>query len=72
MPGFSFARFSCVYASDLLKTLNSSAFIEGRDMFNNLFDFSKPKTLKESVGFYIFYAGVFGVITVLLNLMGVN
>ena len=39
-------------------------------MFNNLFDFSKRKTLKESIGFYIFYACVFGVITVALNLMG--
>ncbi len=41
-------------------------------MFNNLFDFSKRKTLKESIGFYIFYACVFGVITVALNLMGVQ
>lgn len=57
---------------DPLKTLNSSAFIEGRHMFNNLFDFSKPKTLKESIGFYIFFAGVFGCVTVVLNLMGVQ
>lgn len=41
-------------------------------MFNNLFDFSKPKTLKESIGFYIFYACVFGVIAAALNLMGVQ
>lgn len=41
-------------------------------MFNNLFDFSRQRTLKESVGFYIFYACVFGGITVLLNLMGVQ
>ncbi len=39
-------------------------------MFTNLFDFSKPKTLKESIGFYIFYAGVFAVISLLLTLMG--
>jgi len=24
-------------------------------MFNNLFDFSRTRTLKESIGFYIFY-----------------
>ncbi len=41
-------------------------------MFNNLFDFSKPKTLKESIGFYIFYACVFVCISVLLNMMGVQ
>lgn len=41
-------------------------------MFNNLFDFSKPKTLKESIGFYIFYACIFGGVSVLLSLMGVQ
>lgn len=39
-------------------------------MFKNIFDFSKPKTLKESVGFYIFYASVFACVSVVLTLMG--
>lgn len=51
--------------------LNSSALFEVV-MFTNLFDFSKPKTLKESIGFYIFYAGVFAGISLLLTLMGVR
>ena len=41
-------------------------------MFNNLFDFSKPKTLKESIGFYVFYAGVFACISGVLSLAGVQ
>jgi hypothetical protein len=33
--------------------------LEGRDgMFSNLFDFSRTRTLKESVGFYIFYTAI--------------
>lgn len=28
-------------------------------MFNELFNFKKQRTLKESVGFYIFYAALF-------------
>lgn len=28
-------------------------------MFNDLFNFKKQRTLKESVGFYIFYATLF-------------
>jgi len=27
-------------------------------MFNDLFDFSKKRTLKESIGFFIFHGGV--------------
>lgn len=27
-------------------------------MFKDLFDFSKTRTLKESIGFYIFYTGI--------------
>ena len=75
MPGFSFVKMTsnpCIFAHDLIKTLYSSVFLQGRDMFNNLFDFSKPKTLKESIGFYVFYAGVFVCISGLLTLMGVR
>jgi hypothetical protein len=41
-------------------------------MFNDLFDFGKTRTLKQSVGFYIFYAGVFLGVSGLLSLMGIN
>lgn len=27
-------------------------------MFNHLFDFSRQRTIKESVGFFIFYGGI--------------
>ena len=39
-------------------------------MFNNLFDFGRRRTLKESVGFYIFYTALFGGLTGLLSLLG--
>lgn len=39
-------------------------------MFNDLFDFAKQRTLKESVGFYLFYAGLFVGVTGLLSLLG--
>lgn len=32
-------------------------------MFKDLFDFSKTRTLKESVGFYIFYTAIALVLT---------
>lgn len=38
-------------------------------MFNDLFNFAKHRTLKESIGFYLFYAclfmGISGVMTML-------
>ena len=39
-------------------------------MFDNLFDFGKKRTLKQSVGFYIFYAGVFFAVTGALQAIG--
>ncbi len=39
-------------------------------MFTGLFDLSRQRTLKESVGFYIFYAGLIMAVTGLLNLLG--
>ena len=38
-------------------------------MFNDLFDFAKQRTLKESVGFYLFYAGLFMGVTGLFSLL---
>ena len=41
-------------------------------MFDDLFDFSKKRTLKQSVGFFIFHSTlVLGVMTG-LNLLGVS
>ena len=35
-------------------------------MFDDLFDFAKKRTLKQSVGFFLFYGGIaFTVVTVL-------
>lgn len=39
-------------------------------MFDDLFDFGKKRTLKQSIGFYIFYAGIFLGVTGLLQLAG--
>ena len=39
-------------------------------MFNDLFDFAKQRTLKQSVGFYIFYVTVFLGVSGLLKLIG--
>lgn len=39
-------------------------------MFDNLFDFGKQRSLKQSVGFYIFYAGIFLAFTGALRLLG--
>jgi hypothetical protein len=32
--------------------------LRGYFMFRNLFDFSKTRTLKESIGFYVFYTTI--------------
>lgn len=32
--------------------------LKGLGMFKDLFNFSKTRTLKESIGFYIFYCGL--------------
>jgi hypothetical protein len=39
-------------------------------MFDDLFDFSKQRTLRQSVGFYIFYAGLFLGFSGLMSLLG--
>jgi hypothetical protein len=40
-------------------------------MFNDLFDFSKQRTLKESVGFFLFHSGILLAVLAMLNVMGV-
>lgn len=40
-------------------------------MFDDLFNFGKQRTLKQSVGFYIFYACLFMGVSGFLSLMGV-
>jgi hypothetical protein len=41
-------------------------------MFEDLFDFKKKRTLKQSVGFYIFYVGIALGVGGVLNLMGIH
>ncbi len=41
-------------------------------MFDDLFNLGKKRTLTQSVGFYVFYAGVFLGGTALLQLLGVE
>jgi hypothetical protein len=40
-------------------------------MFDDLFDFGKRRSLKQSVGFFIFYACIFVGLSSLLSVMGV-
>lgn len=40
-------------------------------MFDDLFNFEKQRTLKQSVGFYLFYGCLFMGVSGLLTLMGV-
>lgn len=39
-------------------------------MFDDLFDLGKRRSLKQSVGFYIFYGSLFLGVSGLLNLLG--
>ncbi len=39
-------------------------------MFKELFNFSKTRTLKESIGFYIFYTGIALALSGLAGLFG--
>lgn len=39
-------------------------------MFDDIFNFGKQRTLKQSVGFYIFYAGLFMGVSGLLKILG--
>jgi hypothetical protein len=41
-------------------------------MFKDLFDFGKKRTLKESVGFYLFYACAFIAVGGFLEALGVK
>jgi hypothetical protein len=40
-------------------------------MFNDLFNFAKQRSLRESVGFYLFYACLFMGISGFMTLLGV-
>ncbi len=41
-------------------------------MFEGLFDFGRTRTLKQSVGFYLFYGGIAVAIYALLTVIGVH
>ena len=46
----------------------------GRDssiMFKDLFDFSKQRTIKESVGFFLFYGGIIMGVYATLSVLGI-
>lgn len=40
-------------------------------MFSDLFDFGKKRSLKQSVGFFIFHGGMMLAVMVVLDLLGV-
>lgn len=39
-------------------------------MFDDLFDFAKKRTLKQSIGFFIFHTGLVLAVMALLNMIG--
>ena len=41
-------------------------------MFDDLFNFAKPRTLKQSVGFFLFYGCLFMGVSGFLTLLGVS
>jgi hypothetical protein len=38
-------------------------------MFNDLFDFSKKRTLKESIGFFLFHGGIASCVMAFIKLI---
>ncbi len=40
-------------------------------MFDDLFDFAKKRSLKQSIGFFIFHSGLVLVVMAVLSAMGV-
>ena len=40
-------------------------------MFDDLFDFSKKRTLKQSVGFFVFHSGLVLTVFAILSVFGV-
>jgi len=41
-------------------------------MFDNLFDFKKTRTLKQSVGFFLFYFLIFMGVSGFLSMLGIS
>ncbi len=41
-------------------------------MFDDLFDFSKKRSLKQSIGFFVFHGGVVMAVLLILKLLGVS
>ncbi len=54
-----------------MKALSFLRFERFWVMFDDLFDFGKKRTLKQSVGFFLFYGGVFLLFSSLLRAFGV-
>ncbi len=41
-------------------------------MFDDLFDFGKKRSLKQSIGFFIFHGGLVVAVLLLMNLLGIS
>lgn len=41
-------------------------------MFDDLFDFGKKRSLKQSVGFFVFHGSVISAVMILLRVLGVS
>lgn len=41
-------------------------------MFNDLFDFGKKRSLKESVGFFLFHSGLIITVMTVMTVLGIS
>ena len=58
---------------DFLRVLGQNGRMKERDnMFDDLFDFGKKRTLKQSVGFFLFHTSLVLTVFALLNLAGIS
>jgi hypothetical protein len=58
---------------DFLRVLGQNGRMKERDkMFDDLFDFGKKRTLKQSVGFFLFHTSLVMTVFALLNLAGIS
>ncbi len=60
--------FRTIFAYSSLHTHNFR--VESRTMFDDLFDFAKKRTLKQSIGFFLFHGGLIVGLMSLLKVLG--
>ena len=67
LTALDFAPFSCLCPGS---DVNFTYVFWGAAMFNDLFNFGKKRTLKESVGFFIFHSGIMLLMMAVVSVLG--